>query len=135
MGDSTRGSSGKSRSVTNQSGQRRLSVVPRLDELAADPEMAETLDAHALDSLTAKAVMALNGLVHQKLTLIAEKGAPSAQTKSDRLITAKEVAKLLGVSAVWVYHHKNLPFEVRLGTVRRFSENGLAEVIRKLRSS
>ena len=123
------------RRVPGKSEALRLRAVPRLDEVAADPERAEMLDAHALDALTAKAVMALNGLVSRKLSLIAKQGTPPRQLVSDRLITAKEVASRLGVSSVWVYHHKDLPFEVRLGTVRRFSENGLAEFIRRLRST
>jgi predicted DNA-binding transcriptional regulator AlpA len=59
--------------------------------------------------------------------------AAKPEVELDRLITAKEVAKRLGVSGGWVYHRKDLPFEVRLGTVRRFSESGLAEFIRKLK--
>jgi predicted DNA-binding transcriptional regulator AlpA len=112
-----------------------LYAVPRLEEVAADPATVGVLDAHTLDVLTAKAVMALNGLVSRKLSLIAEVETSRSRIEPDRLITAKEVAMRLGASRVWVYHRKDLPFEVRLGTARRFSESGLTAFIRKLKDT
>jgi predicted DNA-binding transcriptional regulator AlpA len=121
--------------VPRRSGVAGLYVVPRLEELAVDPGIAGVLDAHTLDGLTTTAIMALGGLISRKLSLIAEMAAAKPEVELDRLITAKEVAKRLGVSCVWVYHRKDLPFEVRLGTVRRFSESGLTEFIRKLKGT
>jgi predicted DNA-binding transcriptional regulator AlpA len=121
--------------LPRRSGVVGLHVVPRLEEVAADPATVGVLDARTIDALTATAVMALNGLVSRKLLLIAEIEASRPQVEPDRLITAKEVAKRLGVSCVWVYHRKDLPFEARLGTARRFSESGLAEFIRKLKGT
>lgn len=45
----------------------------------------------------------------------------------DRLLTAREVARRLGVSPKWVYsHHAELAFSRRLGKkALRFSERGL----------
>jgi len=103
-----------------------------LEELAVDPGVAGVLDAHTLDALTATAIMALNGLLSRKLSLIARMSGAGPEVERDRLITAKEVAKRLGVSCAWVYHQKHLPFEVPFGTVRRFSDHGLSEFIRKL---
>jgi len=52
-------------------------------------------------------------------------------TRRDRLLKAKEVAERLGVGIDWVYHNQlRPPFRVRLGTVQRFSENGLDDFIR-----
>ncbi len=118
--------------VPRRSGVGELYVVPRLEELAVDPGVAGVLDAHTLDALTATAIIALNGLLSRKLSLIAEMSGARPVVEPDRLITAKEVAKRLGVSPAWVYHRKQLPFEVPFGTVRRFSDHGLSEFIRKL---
>jgi hypothetical protein len=121
--------------VPRRSGVAGLYVVPRLEELAVDPGIAGVLDAHTLDALTTTAILALSGLISRKLSLIAEMAAAKPEVEPDRLITAKDVAKRLGVSCVWVYHRKDLPFEVRFGTVRRFSESGLTEFIRKLKDT
>jgi predicted DNA-binding transcriptional regulator AlpA len=112
-----------------------LYLVPRLEELAVDPGVAGVLDADTLDALTATAIMALNGLLSHKLSLIAGMSAFRPEVEPDRLITAKEVAKRLGVSCAWVYHRKHLPFEVPFGTARRFSDHGLSEFISKLKGS
>ena len=120
--------------VPCRSGVGGLYVVPRLEELAVDPSKTGSLDAHTTDALTTTAIMALNGLLSRKLLLMAEETHPQPSA-GDKLISVKEVASRLGVSSVWVYHRKDLPFEVRLGTARRFSENGLTEFIRKLKGT
>jgi hypothetical protein len=121
--------------VLRRSGVGELYVVPRLEELAVDPGIAGVLDAHTLDALTATAIMALNGLLSRKLSLIVGMSGFRPEVEQDRLITAKEVAKRLGVSCGWVYHQKHLPFEVPFGTVRRYSDHGLTEFIRKLKGT
>jgi hypothetical protein len=52
--------------VPRRSGVVGLHVVPRLEEVAADPATVGVPDARTIDALTAKAVMALNGLVSRK---------------------------------------------------------------------
>jgi hypothetical protein len=130
----TRSTKGGAR-VPRRSGVGELYVVPRLEELAVDPGVAGVLDAHTLDALTATAIMALNGLLSCKLSLIAGMSGFKPEVEPDRLIRAKDVAKRLGVSPAWVYHRKHLPFEVPFGTVRRYSDRGLSEFIRKLTDS
>ena len=78
--------------------------------------MLGVLDTHTLDALTAKAVMALNGLVSLKLSLIAEIETSRPQVEPDRLSTAKEVAKRLGVSCVWVTTERT--YRLRYGWVQ-----------------
>lgn len=87
--------------VRRKSGVGEPYVVPRLEELAIDPGVAGVLDAHTLDALTATAIMALNGLLSRKLSLIAGMSGSKPDTEPDKLITAKEVAKRLGVSCAW----------------------------------
>jgi predicted DNA-binding transcriptional regulator AlpA len=87
---------------------------------------------HTTDLLETTAIAALSALRKRKLTLAAEAGMASQVRRPDRLLKAKEVAERLGMGIDWVYHNQlKLPFRVRLGTVPRFSENGLDDFIRK----
>ena len=54
--------------------------------------------------------------------------------EADKLLTADEAAKRLGVKPRWLYGHE-LPFTVRLPNSRavRFSERGIAKYIEKRR--
>jgi len=109
-----------------------LYVVPKLEEVAADPAKTGMLDAHATEILETTAITALNALRKRKLTLAAEARLVRRMRRPDRLLNAKEVAERLGFGIDWVYHkQRDLPFRVPLGTVPRFSENGLEEYIRK----
>src|SRR5437870_10855216 len=111
-----------------RSGVAGYCVVPRLEEVAADPTKTGVLDAHTTELLETAAIAALDALRKRKLTLAARARAVSSARSPDRLLKAKEVAERLGVAVDWAYHkHRDLPFRVRLGTVPRFSEKGLEE--------
>jgi len=108
-----------------------LQEVPRLEQVAADPETVQDLDAHVADQLETAAITALGRLRQRKLILVAEARTITVQ-RADRLLRAREVAARLGMGTDWVYHNQHkLPFRVRLGTVPRFSEKGLEDFIRK----
>ena len=119
-------------SVPRRSEVAGLFVVPKLEEVAAGDGVTEALDARTTDLLETTAIVALSALRKRKLTLAAEAGLASQARRPDRLLKAKEVAERLGMGIDWVYHNQHkLPFRVPLGTVPRFSENGLDEFIRK----
>jgi predicted DNA-binding transcriptional regulator AlpA len=108
-----------------------LFVVPKLEEVAVDDRTTEMLDAHTTDLLETTAIAALSALRKRKLSL-RQASMTNRTHHPDRLLKAKETAERLGVGVDWVYHNQHkLPFMVRLGTVPRFSENGLEEYIRK----
>ncbi len=118
--------------VPRRSGVVGLHVVPKLEEVAADPGKTGVLDAHTTELLETAAIAALDALRKRKLILAAEARVVTQARCPDRLLRPKEVAARLGMGVDWVYHNQlKLPFRVRLGTVPRFSENGLDEFIRK----
>src|SRR5260370_1370659 len=118
--------------VPRRSGEAGLFVVPKLEEVAVDAGTTEVLDAHTTDLLETTAIAALSALRKRKLLLAAEARAANQAHRPDRLLKAKEVAERLGMGIDWVYHNqRKLPFRGPLGTVPRFSENGLDEFIRK----
>jgi|SRR5579863_2448419 len=109
-----------------------LQVVPKLDEVAADPAKAGRLDSHTTELLETRAIVVLDVLRKRKLSLAAQTALAERAPRPDRLLSAKEVAKRLGFGVDWVYKkHRDLPFRVRLGTVPRFSEKGLERYIRE----
>ena len=122
--------------MRRRSGAARLQAVPQLEDLAANPNRAEVLDAHTTELLETKAIIALDVLRKRKVSLAAQTSLGDKIAKPDRLLSAKEVAKRLGFSVDWVYkNHRDLPFRVRLGTVPRFSERGLEKYIRDRQGS
>jgi predicted DNA-binding transcriptional regulator AlpA len=122
--------------VPRRSGVVGLHVVPKLEEVAADPARTGGLDAQTTELLETKAIAALDALRKRKLSLVAQAVLEKRVRHPDRLLKAKEVAERLGVGIDWVYHKQgDLPFRVRLGTVPRFSESGLEEYIRERRGS
>jgi hypothetical protein len=60
-----------------RSGVVGLYVVPRLEEVAADPTQTRVLDAHTTELLETKAIAALDALRKRKLTLAAQAKAVS----------------------------------------------------------
>ena len=55
---------------------------------------------------------------------------------NDRLLTTQEASKKLGMSADYLYRHADrLPFAIRVGSRRRFSEVGIERWIRNKRGS
>jgi predicted DNA-binding transcriptional regulator AlpA len=91
------------------------------------------------------ALAALAG-VQTKLAAKLLRNGNGGQTESDRLLTAREAASLVGVSADWLYDHgAELPFVVRLPMAKakkrgktgetkthlRFSAHGIEKWIRQ----
>jgi predicted DNA-binding transcriptional regulator AlpA len=117
------------------SGGRGLLIVPRLEELVADPEQVRVLDAHAAQVLKTQAITALTLLNSYDLEAVRLALEMRGQQRHDRLLTATQTAERLGVTLDWIYrHHPELPFRVRHGRSLRFSELGIEEYIRKRRS-
>jgi excisionase family DNA binding protein len=53
-----------------------------------------------------------------------------ALPRDDRLLTVEEVCQVLNVTEQWVYHNANkLPFVRKVGSLLRFSSNGLQRYI------
>jgi predicted DNA-binding transcriptional regulator AlpA len=121
--------------VRRRSGVAGLYAVPRLEELAADPEKVGVLDPRTRRVLTTTFLTALNTLMFNELALAAEQSSSGASDTRDRLLDFKQAAEKLSVTVDWLYHHyKSLPFWVRVGRRPRFSENGIEEYIRKRRN-
>ena len=56
---------------------------------------------------------------------------PTAAPVEERLLSVEEAAKRMGVTTDMLYRMKNLPFTVKLGRLRRYSETGLNKWIRQ----
>ncbi len=120
--------------VPQRSGVAGLYVVPKLEELVADPATTRVLDPHTADVLETTALMALNALHSYRLARAAEAIASGHAFRRDRLLEKEEAAQKLAVTLDWLYRkHKRLPFTVRHGRLLRFSELGIEEYIRKRR--
>lgn len=120
--------------VPQRLGAEGLYVVPRLEELVADPGTTRMLDPHTADVLETTALMALNALHGYRLARAAEAIASGHAFRRDRLLGKEKAARKLAVTLDWLYRkHKRLPFTVRHGKLLRFSELGIEEYIRKRR--
>ncbi len=116
------------------SGVAGLFVVPRLEELVADPSRAGVLDAHTARVLRTQAITALNVLNGHDLDITRAEIEGHGQQQRDRLLNIDQAAEKLGRKKDWLYrHHKELSFTVRHGKLLRFSELGVEEYIRKRR--
>ena len=108
-----------------------LFVVPKLEELVADPSQVRVLDVHTARVLKTRAIAALNVLNDYDLD-IARNAVETHGQRRDRLLNVGEAAKKLGVTLDWLYrHHKYLRFTVRHGRLLRFSEAGIEDYIRR----
>lgn len=107
-----------------------LTPLPTLDDLARDPARARDLPPEAARDLLAQ-------LAPLQALLLAQAFRSSASAngqpdREDRLLTVKEAAQRLGVSADTIYRRKPWPFEVRpSGRSRRFSSQGIDRYIRQ----
>jgi predicted DNA-binding transcriptional regulator AlpA len=109
-----------------------LFVVPRLEELVADPGQIGVLDMNTARVLKTQAIAALN-LLHgydlERARLVVD---GHGLQRRDRLLNVAEAAVKLGVKPDWLYrHHKDLRFTVRHGRLLRFSELGIEDYIRR----
>jgi predicted DNA-binding transcriptional regulator AlpA len=120
--------------VPRRSGGEGLSIVPRLEELVADPEQVRVLDAHTTRVLRTQAIAALNVLNAHELDAARVEVEPHMRPSGDRLLKVDQAAAKLGMTPDWLYrHHRDFPFIVRHGRPLRFSELGIEEHIRKRR--
>ena len=116
-----------------RSGAAGLYIVPRLEELVADPERVGVLDIETALVLKAQALAALTLLHGFDLQWGSRLVEGRARRRADRLLSVREAAAKLGHTTDWIYrHHGELPFRVRHGRLLRFSELGIEECIRKL---
>ena len=114
------------------SGVAGLFVVPRLEELVADPGQIGVLDMNTARALKTQAIAALNLLHGYDLERSQVVVDSHRLQRRDRLLNVAEAAVKFGVKPDWLYrHHKNLPFTVRHGRLLRFSELGIEDYIRK----
>ena len=90
-----------------------LTQIPTLEELAAQPELAQTLSADATRKLWLQCVSVLNALC---IPLTMDRYAASPKAKTDTLLTVKELAILINRSKSWCEKHpKDLPLRVSVG--------------------
>ena len=120
--------------VPQRSGVAGLFLVPRLEELVADPEQFRVLDAHTTRVLRTQAITALILLNSYDLDAARAETDAHIQQRGDRLLNVNQAAEKLGVKRDWLYrHHPDMPFRVRYGRLLRFSELGIEDFIRKRR--
>jgi len=116
-------------------GAAGLFIVPRLEELVADPWQVSVLDAHTARVLRTQAIAALNVLNGHDLDITRAEIEGHRQQLRDRLLNIDQACEKLGRKKDWLYrHHKELPFTVRHGKPLRFSELGIEEYIRQRRA-
>ena len=62
-----------------------------------------------------------------------ERAAPASEPTppEERLLNVEEAAARLGCTPDWLYRQKYLPFTVKVGRLRRYSETGLSKWIRQ----
>ena len=114
------------------SGVAGLFVVPRLEELVADPGQIGVLDMYTARVLKTQAIAALNLLHGYDLEWARPIVDGHGLQRRDRLLNVAEAAVKLGVKPDWLYrHHRDLPFTVRHGRLLRFSEVGVEDYIRR----
>ena len=95
-------------------GMKPLTQIPTLEELAAQPELAQTLTPDDAQKLSWQCVSALNALMSIRLALNGHTASPKAKT--DTLLTVKELAILINRSKSWCEKHpKDLPLRVSVG--------------------
>jgi predicted DNA-binding transcriptional regulator AlpA len=115
-------------------GAAGLSIVPRLEELVADPWQVSTLDAHTARVLRTQAIAALIVLNGHDLDITHAEIEGHRQQHRDRLLNIDQACEQLSRKKDWLYrHHKELPFTVRHGKPLCFSELGIEDYIRQRR--
>lgn len=109
-----------------------LYVVPRLEELVADPGHVRVLDTETALVLKTQALTALTLLHGFDLQRGSKFVENRERPRADRLLNVQEAAEKLRVKPDWIYrHHGDLPFRVRHGRLLRFSELGIEDYIRR----
>jgi predicted DNA-binding transcriptional regulator AlpA len=96
-------------------------------DLVDDPARLADVDVDVLPSLLLK-LTTLTAAVAARLHT-----TPEGKIEDDRLLDVAEAAQMLGRSPDWLYRHaKALPFSRRLGTMLKFSRQGLQRYLAHL---
>jgi excisionase family DNA binding protein len=108
-----------------------VTLVPSLDELAADPARAAGLPRETAMALLARCAVAQSALVGCLLRAPSMATAMPDGQQEDQLLDVDEAADRLGTSTDYLYRHSGkLPFTVRIGSRLRFSARGIDRFIR-----
>jgi len=108
---------------------RDLRPVPTLDAIAANPAIALELSGDAV-----KALLVRSTAVNQALLTALLASSSYGLVEPDHLISVDEAAKLIRMSARWIYEHKDeLPFTVVVGRAVRCSHRAVMRYIRERR--
>ncbi len=102
-------------------------MTPTLDSIAHEPALAVPLPPEARAALLAQALAVVGALAAAPILTLA--GAGSTE---DRVLDVAETARRLDVSQDFVYrNHGRWPFTIRRGRKLGFSEQGLADHLRR----
>jgi predicted DNA-binding transcriptional regulator AlpA len=116
----------------DSSGRGVGAISPSIASLVANPSTASDIPMHQIPTLVAElaseqaTLSALQGLLTTRLLASRENSAAPSES-ADHLLTAEQVAIILGVTKRWVERRaRRLPFARRLSAhAVRYSESGL----------
>ena len=109
-----------------------MNLIPKLDELALEPNKAASLSADTVEALLGKCTVLQAALVNRLLALRCVSNGNVESPRGDRLLTVTEAAAKLGKSKDALYRHADeFPFTVRDRRQVRFSERGIEKFIRQ----
>lgn len=106
---------------------QKLVAMPTLTDLLGDPARISTLPREAVADLRGQ-LARLDTLLLSRL-LGGGEGNGGNTPEGDRLLTVSEAAAKLGLPKDALYRNE-YPFQVRVGSRRRFSEKGIEKFIR-----
>lgn len=129
--DQDGGSGLGARPTDNQSSRRAGATTSSIASLVTNPSTASEIPTHQIPALVAElaseqaTLSALQGVLTARL-LASQDNATSVES-ADHLLTAEQVATILGVTKRWVERRaRRLPFARRLSAhAVRYSESGL----------
>ena len=109
-----------------------LFPIPKLNELALEPNKAASLSADAVEGLLAKCTLIQSALVNRLLVLRCASNGNGESREGDRWLSAKEVADRMGVCIDYVYKNASgFPFAVKEGRRVLFSKRGLEHYLQE----
>ncbi len=110
-----------------------------IDELAADPGLVTRLPAEKIPALMGELAARQAALSAVGSALVARwmeaAASASQQQTTDTLLTVRQAAARLNMSASWLYQNAwRFPFAVRQGAALRFSARGLERYLESLQA-
>jgi predicted DNA-binding transcriptional regulator AlpA len=107
-----------------------LSLVPKLNDLLADPGKAAHVPVEVIPALLGE-LEQIKALLWSRLT-VPQNGRGESSSSGDRLLDIQQAALKLGMSKDCLYRNADhLPFTVRIGKKQlRFSEAGIDRYIK-----